>query len=170
MLAQPASAAMPARPPVSVIERLRLRSPLEYDALAFETAIPIAWLPLASNEVRFMSPTDSGSSDFRSDEAIGTPLPPVIAPIISPIALPAAALSPDFCADSMRLPASSMRLAISAMLPELMVTLAPSGVLMTTSGPAPAPRAARPPMPIRPIGENIDDTAARMMPAMMAQT
>ena len=82
--------------------------------------------------VRFRSPTDSGSIVFRSAAAIGVPPPPVIAPITSPAALPAAALSPDFCASSMRLPASSMRLAISAMAPGLIVTLVPSGALIVT--------------------------------------
>ena len=123
-----------------------------------------------------MSPIDSGSIAFRSAAAIGAALPaPVTAPRMSPIALPAAALSPDFCADSIRLLASSMRLAMSAMPEGLMVTVAPSGVLIWTSPPPVAPgRAGTPtvvvPKPIGPRLTNSDDTAPRTIIATIAQT
>ena len=141
---------------------------MPYDAFADDAEMPIAWPPLASYDVRFMSPMASGSIAFRSAGAIGVALPPVIAAIMSPTALPAAAGSPEFCAVWARWPAASMRLAISAMLPGLIVTEAPSGVLIVMSPPAPA--LAQPPMPMRPIGATSASTAPRTMPATMAQT
>ena len=52
------------------------------------------------------------------------------------MALPAAALSPDFCACSMRLPASSILRAISSiLLPSILIS--PPGVLIDTSPPPP---------------------------------
>ena len=88
---------------------------------------------------------------------------------MSPIALPAAALSPDCCAASMRLPASSIFLAMASMLPWLIVTEVPSGPLMVTS-PAGALPPATPPTPIGPPPMNSADTAASTRPATIAQT
>ena len=161
---------------MSVIDSSTRLSPAAYDAFAPDPAIPIASPPCASIDVRFMSPIDSGSIAFRSAAGIGAALPlPVTAPRMSPIALPAAALSPDCCADSIRLPASSMRLAMSAMPEGLMVTVAPSGVLIWMSPPPAAPGSVGPPTvdvpnPIGPLLMKSDDTAPRTIIAMMVQT
>ena len=87
---------------------------------------------------------------------------------MSPIALPAAALSPDFCADSIRLPASSMRLAMSAMPEGLIVTVGAVGRLDLDVAAAAAPGSAGAPTVVvpKPIGPRLtksDDTAPRTM-------
>ena len=129
--------------------------------------MPIAWPLCASIDSRFMSPSDSGSIAFRSCAAIGVAPVPVTAPIMSPIALPAAALSPDFCAASMRLPASSILRAISAMPDELTLT-SPEGVLMTASEPGPGPPS--PLTRVTPEGITSELTAARITIATTPQT
>ena len=167
MLAQPAIAAMPARLPVSVIDRLMLRPSPPYTALAVETARPIAEVPLASIEVCFMPSMVSGSIAFRSEAAIGVLLPPVIAAIMSPTDLPAAAGSPEFCAALARSPAACMRWAIAAMLLPSMLTVAPSGVWMVML-PAP-PAAPSRPAPMR-DGMIAASTAPTTIPRTMPQT
>jgi hypothetical protein len=87
--------------------------------------------------------------------------------------LPAATPSPDFCADSMRLPASSIRLAIAAIDEPSIVTVAPSGVLICTL--APAPGTVVPPRlamlaPIGPRPTTSETTPAMTIIATKAQT
>jgi hypothetical protein len=91
----------------------------------------------------------------------------VTVPIISPIALPAAALSPDFCAASMRLPASSIFRAISAMLDESMRT-SPDGVEIVTSASRLVP--ARPAPWNTPDGSSCETTPKTITIRTMPQT